>query len=362
MPLPHRLTAAEQIAAHLRDELARGTWSGTIPGQIRLADELGVARNTVEAALRQLEHEGLLENLGPGRRRRIIMPAGSEALRGLRVCILNMEVAKGVDYMIDLRHSLQEAGHIPFDAEKTMLDMGMDVNRVARFVDRNPADAWVLTAGSLEILEWFSQQATPAFALFGRRAGLPIAACGPNKPQAMSSATRHLIELGHRRIALVVKSMRRKPEPGRSEQAFLDELITHGIPTGEFNLPDWEESRGGFHALLESLFRVTPPTALILDEASLFVATQQHLAKQGIRVPEDVSLICTDADPAFAWCDPSIAHINWDYRPIVRRIVRWAATVSRGGRDLRQSFVRADYVKGGTVGPLPTESGLQSRV
>ena len=68
-------------------------------------------------------------------------------------------------------------------------------------------------------------------------------------------------------------------------------------------------------------------------------------------MPEDVSLICTDSDPNFAWCEPSIAHIRWDYLPVVRRIVRWAANVSIGKTDLRQTSTKAEFVEGGTIGP-----------
>lgn len=170
----------------------------------------------------------------------------------------------------------------------------------------------------------------------------------------MTAATRHLISLGHRRIVLVTRRGRRQPELGRAERAFLVELQAHGVPGGDFNLPDWEETQEGFQELLSSLFRVTPPTALIVDEAQFFVATQQFLAGRGIRVPQTVSLICTDANPVFVWCQPSIAHIRWDARPLVRRIVRWAATVSRGGRDVKQSSVPADFVEGATTGPART--------
>ena len=102
-----------------------------------------------------------------------------------------------------------------------------------------------------------------------------------------------------------------------------------------------------------SLFRVTPPTALIIDEAPFFIATQQFLASRGIRVPQQVSLICTDADSTFTWCLPSVSHIRWDSRLVARRIVRWAAAVSRGRKDVKQSFTLAEFVKGGTIGPVP---------
>ena len=65
------LAASEQVAEHLRNELAKGTWSGLMPGSNRLARELGVGGNTLEAALKQLEKEGTLISQGPNRRRKI---------------------------------------------------------------------------------------------------------------------------------------------------------------------------------------------------------------------------------------------------------------------------------------------------
>jgi hypothetical protein len=53
------LSAAEQVAKHLRDQLSREIWTGKMPGGERLAKELG-GRMTVEAALAQLEEAGLL--------------------------------------------------------------------------------------------------------------------------------------------------------------------------------------------------------------------------------------------------------------------------------------------------------------
>ncbi len=345
------LTAAEQVGEYLRAQLCHGAWGGRMPGGSRLATELGVGRDTVEAALQILEREGLLVPQGAGRRRRIELPEGRVA-RPIRVAILVTDHFSS-DYMIELLHSLAEAGHLPFHATKTLVELGMDVGRVARLVNRTEADAWVVVAGSREILEWLSRQPKPAFALFGRRGRVSIAAAGPNKAPPFAAATGRLIELGHRRISLVCRRQRRLPQPGPPERAFLDELVAHGILTGDFNLPDWEESKKGFVTLLDSLFGTTPPTALILEETFLYNAAHHFLAGRGLRVPKDVSLVCTDHDPDAAWCEPSVAHIRWDYRPVVRRVVRWAANISHGKQDLRQTLTKAEFVDGGTIGPAP---------
>ena len=353
------LSAAEQVALHLRRELERGHWVGSLPGVGPLAADLAVNRKTVEAALQQLETEGLLAGRGRGRKRRIVPPDG-KTVRPMRIAILEYDPAGRTEgYMVELQHLLLAAGHTAFFAERSLLELGMNVTRVARLVRQTKAAAWVIGAGSREVLEWFCAQSVPAFALFGRREGLPIAGTGPDKTPALVSATRHLIGLGHRRIVLLSRKERRLPAPGRVERAILDELTAHGVPVGEYNLPDWEETREGFQELLGSLFRVTPPTALIVDGAPLFVAAQQFLAGRGIRLPQQISMVCTDANPAFEWCVPPVSHIRWDSGPVVRRIVRWAASVSHGKKDVRQTLTPAEFVTGGTIGPVPKGRNAQ---
>ena len=352
MALVRLKSAGEQVAARLREEILAGRWSGELPGVHFLAAELGVNHKTVGVALGQLEADGWLVAQGPGRRRRIVLSARMRQ-RGLRVAILVSEPAdRRVDYMVELRHALVEAGHVAFHPEKSLIELGMNVNRLARMVKKTEADAWVVEAGSREVLEWFLVRGIPTFALFGRRRELPLAGTGPDKVGAYRGVVRHLVELGHRRVALIALAARRLPKPGLPEQAFLRELEAKGIPTGSYNLPTWDESPEGLLSLLDSLFHVTPPTALLIDEPYLFHAVKHRLADMGLRVPEDVSLVCTDPDRTFDWCRPSIAHIRWDSGPMVRRVVRWAENVSQGKEDQRQTFTAAEFVPGGTIGPV----------
>jgi DNA-binding LacI/PurR family transcriptional regulator len=258
-------------------------------------------------------------------------------------------VDRSLSYMVDITHLLREAGHTAFYAEKTLVDLTMNPKRIAILANHTPADAWVVTSGSHDVLKYFANGPKPAFALFGATRGLRIAATAPDKKPAIAEATRTLIGHGHTRIALLARPRRRLPFPGGTEQAFLDELQAHGIQPAPYHLPDWEDNPGSFHAMLEAMFRVTPPTALIVEEAAHFVAVMQFGAARRIRVPEDLSLICTDADPAFDWCPRSVAHIDWDNRPIVRRVIQWAENVSRGKADLRQTFSSAKFILGGTV-------------
>jgi DNA-binding LacI/PurR family transcriptional regulator len=358
MPEIPRISLPEQVAEHLREGIRRGQWSGHLPGVPRLAEELNVAPRTVRQALQLLEAEGLLGGRGLGRSRGITAAGVNIASqRPLRVAILRHD-ARLTDniqtsaVLIEIMHSLEAAGHAPFFCNKSQIELRNEVRRLVREMAKTPADAWVVEAGSRPLLEWCASQQTPCLALYGRTGDLSLARTGPDAESAYRAATRRLLELGHRFIVLIAREARRKPIPGRPERGFLEELAAHGVVTGDYNLPNWDETPEGFSKLLERLFLHSPPTALIVDEAARYIAAAEFLARRGIKVPKQVSLVSTDDDPSLAWCHPPIAHMRWDPKPVIRRVVRWVNAVRKGKADRGIINFPAEFITGGSIGPV----------
>jgi DNA-binding LacI/PurR family transcriptional regulator/biotin operon repressor len=351
----HISSAPEQVAHHMREQLILKVWVNTMPGGESLARELGVGRMTIEAALTQLEKEGLLVSQGPRRRRKIELPEQSTKPTRLRVAVLLYEPSdQSLDYLIDCKSKLEAAGHSVFYAPSCLTEIKMDVRRLASMVEEIEADAWVVGAGTSEVLQWFIQQKTPVFARFGRRRNLKIAGIGPDHLPALVKATRRLIDLGHQRIVLL-DSLVNVSDPGALGSAFLDALSAGGITAGSYNLPGWEGGIEGLYTYLDSSFQRTPPTAIIASSSPNYFATLHFLLNRGIRVPQDLSLVCYADDPYFKQCRPSVAHIRWSHRPLVNRIVRWVNNVSQGKQDTRQTLIKAEFIEGGTIGPAPEE-------
>lgn len=350
-------TVTEQVTQALKEGLRQGRWQGTIPGRNRLAAELGVNPKTVKAALGILEKEGLLQSRGPGRERLIVESSRAPGL-ALRIVIMPFDSNdRNTDYLMEIVHRLQLAGHLASFATKTLADLGRNVTRVARYVERTDADAWIVIAAPRDILDWFAEQPLPAFGLFGPVSQVPISSTGPTKTEALNELMDRLLDFGHRRIVLLSREDRRKPHLGPTEGPFLDKLTSRGIQTGPYNLPDWGSSPEGLQKNITSLFRHTPPTALIVDDPILFLALFQHLGHLGITAPDRISLACTDHAPAFDWCRPKITHIAWNRKTVVNRVVSWTNQISSGKGNLRKTLVRAELIPGGTIGPLPKAAG-----
>jgi LacI family transcriptional regulator len=240
-------------------------------------------------------------------------------------------------------------------APKNLTDLGGNLRRLARMIEGTGADAWVVAAGSWEVLQWFEQGQIPVFALYGGFGRLRIAGITPDQVPAIAAATRRLIALGHRRI-VILDSQITLSNPGTDGVAFLDELAAHGIEAGNYNMPGWEGGFDGLYRCLESLFARTPPTAIFLFSVSEYFATAQFLLHRGLRVPQDVSLVCCYMAPYFRRYEPSISHVRWNDQLMVNRIGRWANNIRHGKEDTRQTLIDAEFVEGGTIGPVEPKS------
>lgn len=120
-------------------------------------------------------------------------------------------------------------------------------------------------------------------------------------------------------------------------------------------MPAMERTSAGIRQCLDSLYSLTPPTALIIDEPCIFLPIKDELARRGIISPRDVSLISVDHHVIFDRYHPTVAHIRWKMQSVHRRILTWATNVSRGKNDFRATLTKSVFVDGGTVGRLHVE-------
>lgn len=339
----------------LRQGMFAGRCKATLPGRDSLAVELGCSHWTVEEAMQQRAREGLLASQGAGKKRRIVLSGDSTPARPLQVKILLYEKSdRRTDYLVELLHLLKNAGHEAGFAANTMRGLDMSLQRITKFAEATLADAWVIVAGPRNVLDWFAKRETPAFALFGRTLEVSMASSMLVKADVYAEVVRQLVGLGHRRIVNIVREDRRRPTPSFLDRFFLEQLAKHGIQTGSYKLPDWEDTPEGLQKLLDSLFQRTPPTAMLLDEPALFHAAKDHLARKGFHAPGDVSLVCCDPDPTLEWFRPSITHIGWDAAPLIRRVVQWTDHISRGKDDRHKTGIKAKLISGGTIEPVPS--------
>ncbi|MES2922019.1 MAG: GntR family transcriptional regulator [Verrucomicrobiota bacterium] len=282
-----QLSLIEQIADHLRLGFRNGHWCGQLPGVRELVRELGVSKTTVEAALRLLEAEGSVESSGPARRKQIVAQRGAQGKgRVLRVGVVLSEPLDHINLisqqlMLEVFRRIENEGHICFTAERSVSELGDKLPRVTKMLESAKVDAWVAYSAPRELLEWFGGRIIPVMAIGGRFTGLPVAGSASVTEEATFSCVRALSALSHRRSVVISPDTWRIPSPSASARWFLTAMEECGLQPTSFNLPAWEANATGLERLLESLFRLTPPTALICVEPPVFVAAYGFFGAQG---------------------------------------------------------------------------------
>lgn len=356
-----RLSLTDQAANHLRQGIRDGRWGGRFPGVPAIVKECDVSINVARAAVRVLESEGWLEPAGHGRRRRITSAKpGAPSSRVLRVGILLRDPLSSLDHgfheaLMQIVHKLEESGHAIFFAPKTQLELFHSLPRLKRMVENLTADAWVVIDGTNPILAWFAGRKTPTMAIGGMTEDLPVTSVAPVMAAARRVAMQRLIELGHRRIVLICSRNERggADRTDLSAVAALADLAACGVKISSYNLPEWDETPAGLQSLLHSLFRVTPPTALMIMRPAWATGVLSFLSARGLLIPKHVSILGYGLESFNPWHIPTFAHLRAEDQPVVRHTVRWVRQIARGCVTPRKFTYPGIFVDGPSLGPVP---------
>jgi LacI family transcriptional regulator len=133
---------------------------------------------------------------------------------------------------------------------------------------------------------------------------------------------RHLIGLGHRRIATIKGSEGNldAAERLRGYRAALAEAGIEGEPAWELD-GDFDEHSG--FAAAERLLALDPrPTAVFAANDSMAIGALSGIRQAGFRVPEDISVTGFDDIPIARYMDPPLTSVHVDISALGERAAR----------------------------------------
>jgi LacI family transcriptional regulator len=134
-------------------------------------------------------------------------------------------------------------------------------------------------------------------------------------------ATRHLIEQGHRKIALITGPLDKLPAQSRQHgyRQALDEagiaFRSDYVVVGDF------EFTGGITGMQQLLALDEPPTAVFAGNDVSAVGVYQALYRAGLRVPQDISVIGYDDIELARYLTPPLTTIHQPQAALCRQAV-----------------------------------------
>jgi LacI family transcriptional regulator len=169
-------------------------------------------------------------------------------------------------------------------------------------------------------------------------------------------ATEHLIELGHRRIAMLTgrhdlqsSLLREQGYRQAMGKAGLD--IDEGlVQPGEYHFDPSRDSARQMLSLPE------PPTAIFAANDISAIATMTAAAELGVRVPEDLSVVGFDNIPESALSTPALTTVEQPIRLMGQRAVEMLIELIRG-QTLEEIHLTLDtrlVVRASTAAPAIT--------
>jgi LacI family transcriptional regulator/LacI family xylobiose transport system transcriptional regulator len=172
------------------------------------------------------------------------------------------------------------------------------------------------------------------------------------------SATRHLLQLGHRRIAVITG-----PEHALASRARLDgyrtAMDTAGVPVDPalVRVGDYLAEEGLRHAR-ELLRLPDPPTAVFACNDALALGVYRAAAEAGLRIPQDLSVVGFDDLRPAQWTVPPLTTVHQPLTEMAATAATMVITLAQG-RPLAQTRVElaTELVIRDSTAPPPPPRG-----
>jgi len=300
--LPQRNDLVRQTADIVRSEIRRGQWRGQLPSERQLSVLLKISRPTLRQALGQLLTERLLE-AEPRRGYRIVKSRRSSRLPRLQtVHLLSPDPLEQLRHqsqfwIAEVRQSLLRSGHELILHHGTQYAREGTARALPELVAKNAPGVWLLAHSTRAVQAWFVEQQLPAVISGFTHPGVKL----PSVCVDVGAASRHAVgllsRLGHKRIVLIHEATDRAGDL-ISEQGFEQGI---GLAVGaelQARIVRYPSSDPEIIVrTVRRLFQEKPAsTALFVGTALGYATISTHLLRSGMKIPEDVSLLCREED------------------------------------------------------------------
>lgn len=171
--------------------------------------------------------------------------------------------------------------------------------------------------------------------------------------QGFYQAAKHLIALGHRRIALINAPLELNFAQHRFE-GYQRALGEAGLETDPSLLEQGNLSEdAGFKATERLLALPRPPSAILCANDQMALGTLHALRAQGLRAGQQVSVMGYDDIPMARYTDPPLSTVRQPIRSAGKRLVELLIERLNGAKPERlQELWLPELVLRGSVGPV----------
>ncbi|HET9510144.1 MAG TPA: LacI family DNA-binding transcriptional regulator [Sphingomonas sp.] len=173
---------------------------------------------------------------------------------------------------------------------------------------------------------------------------------------AARDATRHLIDLGHRRIGFIAGAQEYSLSAWR-KSGWRAAMLGAGLTVDSLCVRGDFSYDSGAAAARDLLDRADPVTAILASSDQMALAARDVAASLGIAVPDALSLISFDNSPVTTFADPPLTAIDQPIAQTVSQAVELLIAASKGDAPPPAPVVvPARLIVRGSTGPVSVDA------
>lgn len=173
---------------------------------------------------------------------------------------------------------------------------------------------------------------------------------------AARDATRHLIDLGHRRIGFIAGAQEYSLSAWR-KSGWRAAMLGAGLTVDGLCVRGDFSYDSGAAAARDLLDRADPVTAILASSDQMALAARDVAASLGIAVPDALSLISFDNSPVTTFADPPLTAIDQPIAETVSQAVELLIAASKGDAPPPAPVVvPARLIVRGSTGPVSVDA------
>jgi len=147
--------------------------------------------------------------------------------------------------------------------------------------------------------------------LLGQLPGSNIPFVDINAVKGAATAVKHLVDLGHRRIAMITNASLDYTSAQQRMAGYRQALEEANLDFDEslFRTGDFTPVSG--QSAMDDLLTVTPrPTAVFVASDVVAMGAMQAIKRAGLRIPDDIAIVGFDDVPLAGFYDPPLTTIR----------------------------------------------------
>jgi LacI family transcriptional regulator len=258
--------------------------------------------------------------------------------------------------MVDSLQARLSEKHVSLILNTSMYDIDFEFEQVRLLLERG-AEALILVGArhNPKTIALLDQRHIPYVLTYTFTADRPGTAIGFDNEKAGRTGARFLLDLGHRRFAMIAGITHDNDRAAGRVIGFLDELARHGIARESVQVVEGVYNISAGTAAMKTLLSAAErPTAVFCGSDILAAGAVKYCAEVGLKVPDAVSILGFDNLEIAELTSPELTTLEVPAREMGRLAADHVMLSTMQRRHIHQRELAIRLVVRGSTGTAPT--------